>query len=63
MENNKASSFTFIIVALILGSALYKQFDFEMLKFAKPALAIVYIITFVVCIYFIVKNYRNRPEK
>jgi hypothetical protein len=63
MENNKPSSFIFIIVALILGSALYKQFDFETLKFQKPALATVYIITFVASIYFIVKNFINRPQK
>lgn len=63
MQNNKESSFIFIIVALILGSALYKHFDFQNMKFEKPALDTVYLITFAVSIYFIVKNYRNRPEK
>jgi hypothetical protein len=63
MENNKPSSFIFIIVALILGSALYKHFDFQNLKFEKPALDTVYLITFVVSVYFIIKNFINRPEK
>jgi membrane protein DedA with SNARE-associated domain len=63
MENKKESSFIFIIIATILGFVLYKQFDFETLKFEKPALATVYLITFVFCIYFIVKNYNKRSEK
>jgi hypothetical protein len=63
MQNNKPSSFIFIIVALILGSALYKHFDFQNLKFEKPALDTVYLITFVVSIYFIIKNFMNRPQK
>jgi hypothetical protein len=63
MENKKGINFFFAIIAIILGSAIYKQFDFKNLKFEKPALAIVYIITFIACIFFLVKDYRNRPEK
>lgn len=33
MEKNKASSFIFGIIAIILGSVLFKQFDFKTLKF------------------------------
>ncbi len=63
MENKKALNFYFVIIAIIIGSAVFKQFDFENLKFEKPALAIVYIVTFVFSIYFLIKNYKNRPEK
>ena len=63
MENNKAMSFTFTIAAIILGVTLYKQFDFENLKFEKTGLAIVYMIGFAISIYFLIKNYRNRPAK
>ena len=56
MENKKAPNFFLIIIAIILGQALYKQFDFENLTFEKPALAILYIIVFVICIYLLVKK-------
>jgi predicted ferric reductase len=63
MENRKTLSFTFIIVAIILASALFKQFNFETLKFKHTGLAIVYIITLVCSIYFLVKNSKKYPEK
>jgi hypothetical protein len=63
MENKKAPVFTFSIIAIILGVTLYKQFDFNNLKFEKPALATVYIIVFLVSIYILIKNAIKRPEK
>ena len=63
MENKKAPNFFLVIIAIILGQALYKQFDFEILKFEKPALAIIYIIVFVICIYLLVKKTKNQPKK
>lgn len=63
MENRKAPVFTFSIIAIILGVTLYKQFDFNNLKFEKPALATVYIIVFLVSIYILIKNAIKRPEK
>jgi MFS superfamily sulfate permease-like transporter len=56
MEKNKVPVFTFSIVAIILGVALFKQFDFRNLTFEKPGLAIVYMIVFVAVIYFLIKN-------
>lgn len=63
MKNIKAPHFFFTIIAIIIGAALYQQFDFETFKFDKPALVIVYLIVFIFSIYGIVKNYRKRPEK
>lgn len=63
MENKKAISFTFGVVAIILGVTLFKQFDFENLKFKKPALAVVYIIVFVFSIIILAKNFKKRSEK
>lgn len=63
MENKKAPNFFLVIIAIILGQALFEQFDFENLKFEKPALAIVYIIVFVISIYLLVKKPKNRPKK
>ena len=63
MDNKKSLNFVFVIIALILGWTLFKQFDFENLKFEKTGLAIVYIIGLVISIYFLIRNYKKRPEK
>ena len=63
MENQKPAYFFFIIIVLILGKALYNQFDFETLKFEKPALASLYLIVFSVSIYFIIKNLTTQLKK
>jgi len=59
MENKKSLSFPLMVVVIILGVTLYKQFDFESLKFEKPALAVLYIIVFLAALYFLVK----KPKK
>jgi len=53
-------NFFSVIIAIILGGALFKQFDFQNLKFEKPALAIVYIIVFIICIGFMIKKSKNK---
>jgi membrane protein DedA with SNARE-associated domain len=63
MENRKAPLFVFKIIAIILGWTLFKQFDFENLKFEKPALAIIYIVVFVISIYILIKNHKKPLEK
>lgn len=63
MENKKGLNFFFLIIAIILGSVLFKQFDFKNLKFQEPELAILYLIVFVASIYFLIKDYKKKPEK
>ena len=63
MVKKKTPNFFLVVIAIILGQALFKQFDFGNLKFEKPALAILYIIVFVVSIYLLVKKDKNRSEK
>jgi len=60
MENKKALSFVFTIVAIILGVTLFKKFDLEKFEFEKPALAIVYMIGFVISIYILIRNFKNK---
>ena len=62
MQKNKMPV-TFIIIALILGVAIFKQFDFETYKFENPLLAIIYIAVFIAAVYFIIKIIRNKPGK
>lgn len=53
MENKNAPTFSMTILAVIMGIALFKQFDFATQKFEKPALAIVYFIGLAISIYLI----------
>jgi len=62
-KNKKTPNFFLVIIVLILGQVLFEKFDFENLKFEKPALAILYIIVFVSSIYLLIRDYKNRPEK
>jgi predicted ferric reductase len=63
MENKKGINFFLGIVAIILGWTLFKQFDFENLKFKHTGLAIIYIVTFVFSICVLIRNYKNSPKK
>lgn len=63
MENKKPVTFIFWVIAIILGVTLYKQFDFQNLKFEKPALAVLYIIVFVFSVIVLIKNSKKRTEK
>jgi len=62
MKKEKGSSFILIVIAVIIGSALFKQFDFKTLRFEKIGLSIVYLLTLIVLIIIIVRNNKNRPK-
>ncbi|MFT3822901.1 MAG: hypothetical protein QM731_03230 [Chitinophagaceae bacterium] len=56
MSSKKGLSFPFVIIAIILGCTIYKQFDFVNGEFKKPALAIVYIVTFLVVVFLLIRR-------
>lgn len=56
MNTKKGLSFPLLIIAIVLGGTIFKQFDRENLKFEKPAIAAIYIITFLISVYLLVKN-------
>lgn len=60
MNNKKGLPLILIIIAIIIGSAIIKDFDFENLKFEKPALAVVYILTLLMCVYFIITSIKRK---
>lgn len=63
MENkNQPITFVFWVVAIILGVTLFKQFDFQNLKFENPAMAVIYTIVFVFSVYYIIKNSKKQPK-
>jgi Ca2+/Na+ antiporter len=62
MSTKKGLSFPLIIVAIVLGATIFKQFDFKTFKFESPAMAVIYILTFVMTVYFIFKNTKEEQE-
>jgi hypothetical protein len=56
MKYKIALNFFSAIVILIVGSALYKQFDFESYSFEKPALAAVYGVALILAIALMIKK-------
>lgn len=62
MEKSKAPIFTMWIVAIIVGVALYKQFDFDAMQFKKTALAIVYMAVFAFSVYVLIKNRKKKMD-
>jgi len=62
MEKKRKINFMFLIIAFILGTALWKDFDFQSLRFEKPALDTVFLITFIVSVYLIIKDLRTKSD-
>lgn len=60
MENKKSFPFVFTIIAIIVGAALYKDINFKNLEFQKPSLDIVYLITFIISVFLIIRSFRNK---
>ena len=60
--NNEKNGFPMIlgILAIIIGVALYKEFDFETFRFKKIGLGIVYLVTFVALVIVIVRSRRSK---
>ena len=63
MRNNKAPVFTLTIVSIIVGVSLFKLIDFATFKVEKPALAVIYLVTFVGSVYVLIKNRKRNQSK
>ncbi len=62
METNKAPIFVLRIVAIIVGVALYKQFNFDTFSIKNIPLAIIYMVVFLFSVYVLIKN-RKKVSK
>ena len=60
MGDKKGLSFPLIIITVVIAWAVFKQFDSQNLRFEKPALAIVYILTLIMCLYFILTKPKQK---
>ena len=56
-------NFFSIVILIILGGALYKQFDFENFTFEKPALAVVYIFEIIISIIMMINKSKNKKNE
>jgi hypothetical protein len=63
MSQKIEPNFFSIVIVIILGGALYKQFDFENFTFEKPALAAVYIFAFIISIVMMIKKSKNKENE
>ncbi|WP_242610684.1 hypothetical protein [Aquimarina brevivitae] len=54
--NKKYLSFPLLIIAIILGVAIFKDFNFNTLTFKNLWLDIVYIIVFIVSLFLLFKK-------
>lgn len=63
MEKKKGINFILLIIAFIIGTTLFKHFNFETFSFKKPVLDAIFLITFIFTVYSIVKDYRQGSAK
>lgn len=63
MQTKKGVSMIWLIIGVIVGTALFKQFDASLGTFKNKALAAVYFITFAAAVFFLIKGMINRSEK
>ncbi len=60
MKRMKVLNFIYAMLAFIVAKALYNQFDFENLSFKNTGISVIYILTLVFYIYFVVMSYKKR---
>ena len=63
MNDKKGLNITLILMAFILGITLLRHFNFETLRFKMPALDILFLLAFIVSIYLIIKEYKEKRKK
>lgn len=59
----KKLSIPLLIILIIIGSAIYKNFDFETMKFEKFWLGILYIFTFLLTLFLMLYSDKKNLQK
>lgn len=59
MKNKIGFNLGFALLAFPIGLALSNEFDFKTFTFRKTVLGIIYLVTFIVCIYLTFKKKKN----
>jgi hypothetical protein len=63
MKNKIGFNIVFAFLAFPIGLALLREFDFQTFTFKKTVLGIIYLITFIFCIFFMLKKKNQQPDK
>ena len=63
MENKKGVNVVFVLMAFVLGTTVFKHFDFKTSSFKMPVLDTIFLLTFILAIYLIIKEYKGRPKE
>jgi hypothetical protein len=63
MQKKASLNIIFLIIAIIVGAGLWREFDTATMKFKNTGLAIVYGLTFLVAVYILLKDLIKRPGK
>lgn len=56
MKNKIGFNLVFALIAFPIGLALLREFDFQTFTFKKTALGILYLITFIACVFFMLRK-------
>jgi len=62
MKTKRSIPIIFILFFIITARGLYKLFDFDAMHFNKPFLAILYAVTLVLSVFFIVKGFTEKQK-
>lgn len=63
MKNKIGFNLIFALIAFPIGLAMINNFDFETFTFKKTALGFLYLITFIVAIFLMLKRRKKRTER
>lgn len=56
----KFPNFFSLIIIIMVGTALYRQFDFQTLRFEKLALSMIYLIVFTTSLVLMIKDMKKK---
>jgi predicted ferric reductase len=62
MQKLKGTSFPLLIIVIILGVVLFKEFNFDTLRFRHAPMALVYMFGLGLALYFIFRG-RKKTER
>ena len=62
MKNKIGFNIIFAILALPIGMALFREFDFQTFTFRKTVLGIIYLVTFIACIFLMLKKKKRKSQ-
>ena len=63
MKDKKGLNFFLLIIVMLTGSKLFNHFDFQNFKFEKPMLDMVYLLSFLMAPFIVLKDYFKCPQK